>query len=148
MISPELLRRYPFFGSLSSDQLKQVAMISDEVTINKDVIILSEGKPAEELYILVEGGADVFFSIVQGKEFFVSELNPGEPLGISSMIDPYIGATSVRTSKPSRFIKISASELQKACTQDKELAITIYQQIAKIAIERLNATRIQLVAAR
>lgn len=148
MISPELLRRYPFFGSLNIDQLKQIAMISDEITIDSGVPILQEGKPAQDIYLLIEGGIDVYFSIDQEKEFFVSEINPGEPFGISAMVEPYIVTTSVRTSKPSRAIQISASELRNACNQDKDLATFIYQQIAKAAIERLNSTRIQLVAAR
>ncbi len=32
MISPELLRRYPFFGTLSEEQLRQIAMIAEEQT--------------------------------------------------------------------------------------------------------------------
>ncbi|MEN6393655.1 MAG: cyclic nucleotide-binding domain-containing protein [Anaerolineaceae bacterium] len=148
MISPELLRRYPFFGSLTSEQLKQIAMISDEVILDSGVTVLEQGKPAEDIYLLVEGGVDVFFVVDQGKEFFVTEINPGEPFGISAMVEPYILTTTVRTSKPSRVIKISAKDLQNACQQDKDLAIAVYHQIAKSAIERLNATRIQLVAAR
>ncbi len=148
MISPELLRRYPFFGSLTSEQLKQIAMISDEVILAAGVTVLEQGKRAEDIYLLVEGGVDVFFVVDQGKEFFVTEINPGEPFGISAMVEPYILTTTVRTSKPSRVIKISAKDLQNACQQDKDLAIAVYHQIAKSAIERLNATRIQLVAAR
>lgn len=148
MISPELLRRYPFFGSLSSDQLKQVAMIADEEKIASGQVILEEGKPAQFFYLLIEGGADVFFSISPGKEFFVAEINPSEPFGISAMVEPYIITTSIRISKPSRVIKISATALRDACAQDKDLAVAVYQQISKIAIERLNSTRIQLVAAR
>jgi hypothetical protein len=30
MISPEILRRYPFFSSVKDDSLKKIAMISEE----------------------------------------------------------------------------------------------------------------------
>ncbi|NMC11395.1 MAG: cyclic nucleotide-binding domain-containing protein [Chloroflexi bacterium] len=148
MISPELLRRYPFFGSLSADQLKQIAMMSDEVSLAAGVTILEEGKPAQAIYLLMEGAVDVFFSVSENKEFFVAEINPGEAFGISAMVDPYTVTTSVRTSKTSRVIKISATELRKACAEDSVLAAAVYQHIAKSAIERLDATRVQLVAAR
>ncbi len=36
MISPELLRRYPFFGFLGDAQLKAIAMIAEESTYEKD----------------------------------------------------------------------------------------------------------------
>jgi CRP/FNR family cyclic AMP-dependent transcriptional regulator len=148
MISPELLRRYPFFGILSIEQLKQIAMISDEVSLSSGVTILLEGEPAKDIYILMEGGIDVYFLVNENKEFFISEINPGDAFGISAMVDPYIVTTSVRTSKASRVIKISAVDLRNACETDKELAGAVYHQIAKTAIERLNATRVQLVAAR
>jgi CRP/FNR family transcriptional regulator, cyclic AMP receptor protein len=148
MISPELLRRYPFFGSLTAEQLKQIAMMSDEVSLAAGSTILQEGKPAEDIYILMEGAVDVFFPVSQGKEFFVTEINPGEVFGISAMVEPFCITTSVRTSKASRVIKISALELRNACTIDKQMASAVYQQIAKSAIERLNSTRVQLVAAR
>jgi CRP-like cAMP-binding protein len=148
MISPELLRRYPFFGTLTADQLKQIANMSDEVSLASGITILQEGKSAQDIYILIEGAVDVFFPVSQGKEFFVTEINPGEAFGISAMVEPYAVTTSVRTSKPSRVIKISAVELRNACALDKQLASAVYQQIAKSAIERLNATRVQLVAAR
>lgn len=148
MISPELLRRYSFFGLLTSDQLKQISMISEEITAAPGTTILQEEKPAQDIYLLIEGGVDVYFSNEEGKEFFVTEINPGEPFGISSMVEPYTVSTSVRASKPSRFIKISSEELKNLCNDDNQLAAVVYYQIAKSAIERLNATRIQLVAAR
>ena len=33
MISPELLRRYPYFADVSEESLKRVAMISEEQTV-------------------------------------------------------------------------------------------------------------------
>ncbi len=148
MISPELLRRYPFFGSLTAEQLKQIAMMSDEVSLAAGTTVLQEGKPAQDVYILMEGAVDVFFPVSQDKEFFVTEINPGDAFGISAMVEPYKVTTSVRTSKASRVIRISSIELRNACALDKEMASAVYLQIAKSALERLDATRVQLVAAR
>ena len=33
MISPEVLRRYPYFAGISEESLKQVAMIADETCV-------------------------------------------------------------------------------------------------------------------
>ena len=54
MISPELLRRYPFFGPLNDTQLKAIAMIADEVTIEKGVTLFKEKEPAVAMYLLKE----------------------------------------------------------------------------------------------
>ena len=54
MISPELLRRFPFFNFMNDAQLKAVAMIAEE----KDYIIansiIEANTPASSLYFLIE----------------------------------------------------------------------------------------------
>jgi hypothetical protein len=36
MVSPELLRRFPFFGFMNEKQLKAVAMIADEFPLENE----------------------------------------------------------------------------------------------------------------
>jgi hypothetical protein len=43
MISPELLRRYPFFGLLTEAQLKAIAMIAQETNFTDGTQIFKEG---------------------------------------------------------------------------------------------------------
>ena len=50
MISPEMLRRYPFFQCLNDAQQKAVAMITDEVAYSKGSVICQDGRPAGCLY--------------------------------------------------------------------------------------------------
>jgi signal-transduction protein with cAMP-binding, CBS, and nucleotidyltransferase domain len=92
MVSPELLRRYPFFALLTDDQLKAVSLIAAEKSIAKGTIILKENNPAVKLYVLVEGDIDLIFS--GGGEgaitnALVGSIAPGESLGVSSLIEPF-----------------------------------------------------------
>lgn len=151
MISPELLRRYPFFGPLTDAQLKAIAMIADEVTIEEGVTLFKEKEPAEAMYILKEGSIDLFYIVEDDpefrKEFPVGEINPGEPFGISAIIDPYILTSTARAAVSSQLVKITASPLRALCEVDNELALIFLRQVAKAALERLEATRVQLAAA-
>jgi hypothetical protein len=45
MISPELLRRYPFFAKLDDSQLKAIAMITPELNDEKGMTFHREGDP-------------------------------------------------------------------------------------------------------
>jgi len=45
MVSPELIRRYPFFGGLTESQLAGIAMIAEEVSFPKGAVIFEEGSP-------------------------------------------------------------------------------------------------------
>jgi CRP/FNR family cyclic AMP-dependent transcriptional regulator len=149
MISPELLRRYPFFGPLNHEQLKSIAMIADEKEFQPEMVIFAEGQPANILYFLMDGKVDLFITIQDDdyqKEFPISGINPGEPFSISSMIEPYTLTASARTSNNTKVIMIDAISLRDLCNQDKDLGFTVIKQLAKAAIERLNATRVQLAA--
>ena len=53
MVSPEVLRRYPFFGTFSDGQIKAMAMIAEEETIGKGTVICEEGQPAKAFYLLI-----------------------------------------------------------------------------------------------
>ena len=72
---------------------------------------------------------------------------PGEPFGISSLIEPHIFTSTAFASQPSRVITIEADRLRELFQKDKRLAYILTNSAAKAAIERLHATLIQLTAA-
>jgi len=154
MISPELLRRFPFFGNLENSQLVAISIIAEEETFNNGDTIFQERSPAESLFLLEEGSIDLYFTVVDNfhpelrQEFSIGEINPGEPFGISALIEPYVLTATARVSSPSRVIRINAAALRATMDTDQSLAYTLMQKIAKAAIDRLNDTRIQLAAAR
>ncbi len=154
MVSPELLRRYPFFSRLEDAHLKAIAMLGDEVNCAKDDTLFEADQPANALYLLIEGGVDLHYIVADRddprhrKEFFISELSLGEPVGISALVEPYCYTATARTSSPSRLLKIDAMGLRALCEVETKIGNSLMRNIAKIAMSRLNETRIQLVAAR
>jgi CRP/FNR family transcriptional regulator, cyclic AMP receptor protein len=153
MVSPELLRRYPFFAFMSHEQLRQVAMITEEISAAAGETLFSEGGPVRALYLLLSGNVDLHHIVEVGrnppvrKDFPVGSINPGEPLAISAVIEPYeLSATAVVT-MPSRLLKIDAQALRALADQDVSLCLALQKMAAKATMERLHATRIQLAAA-
>lgn len=153
MISPETLRRHPFFGSLDSDQLKEVAIISDTVSFSKGETIFEECDSADALYLIQEGLVDLYYRIVNEdakqppKELLAGEVSPGEFLGFSALIEPYVLNATARAAQDTQAIKIDAVELRKLCDQDPLLGYRIMTQLARVVVERLIAVRVQLAAA-
>lgn len=154
MISPELLRRYPFFANLENSHLKEISMISEEVNIPKGTLIFEEGKLVSALYLLMSGEVDLYFfvgverDLKNRKEFLADDINVGETFGISALVDPFTYTASARATKDSRVIKIDANKLRRLTETDPSLSCRLMGQIAKALAERLRFTRIQLVAAR
>jgi CRP-like cAMP-binding protein len=154
MISPELLRRFPFFGFMGEAQLKAVAMIAEELTYEKDELIVGAGKPAVDLFFLMDGSV-AYYAVVTSehdpyyrKEYFITNINPGEIFGISSLIEPYLYTANLKADKVSRVIKINATSLRALCEVDAKLHCSMLGAVAKAAMERLEYTRVQLVAAK
>ena len=153
MISPELLRRNPFFGQLTEPDLYAIAMIADEITADTGVTLFDERQTADALYLLLDGSIDLYYKSEEEyhpkarKEFLVGEINPGEIFSISSMLEPYILNASARTAKPSKFVKIDAAALRKLSEENHKMGCVIMRSIAKALMERLAYTRVQLAAA-
>lgn len=154
MISPELLRRYPFFGFLDDVQLKAVAMVGEEVDFEQGDVILDAGAPADVLYFLIDGSVELLYVVKDdfhpelNKELYVSDLNPGEVLGISALIEPYVYSGTIRAVGRCHAIQLDARALRGMCELDAKLAYGVMRQIAKSTMARLQDVRVQLAAAR
>jgi CRP-like cAMP-binding protein len=153
MISPELLRRYPFFGTLSDAQIKAMATIAEEETYEKDTVICEEGKPANAFYLLVDGGVSLYYKSEEEfypksrKDFLVGEINPGEVFAISVLVEPYLYTATVKAERKSRVVKFDSTGINGLVEKDPRLYCVLMREIAKAAMERLAFARVQLAAA-
>jgi len=154
MISPELLRRFPFFSFMDDKQLRAVAMIAEEITYEDEKDIVENNSPAEKLFFLIEGNASYYYIVTSEhdpyykQEYFISDFNPGEIFGISALIEPYVSTASVRAEQSCHLIEIDASALRALCEVDLQLSCGLMRAVAKAAMERLQHTRVQLIAAK
>jgi CRP-like cAMP-binding protein len=151
MVSPELLRRYPFFAMLNDEQLKAVAMIAEEKAYPKGVLLVKENAPANRFMLLLEGDVDLIYS--GGGEgaicnALVGSIAPGEVLGVSSLIEPYTFISSARTNLPAKVVEIDGTALRDLMAADQKLGYALMCNTAAAVLERLKYTQVELAAAR
>jgi CRP-like cAMP-binding protein len=151
MISLELLRRYPFFALLTDDQLKAIALIAEEKTFPKGTLLVKENTTATKLILLLEGDVDLIYS--GGGEGAISNalvgsIAPGEMLGVSSLIEPYVYISSARTTLPAKVVEIDGTAVRALMQVDKLLGYTLMSNVATAVLERLKYTQVELAAAR
>ena len=153
MISHEILKRYQFFGPFNDSELKTIAKIANQVSVDKGATLFEECEPADTLFLLLEGGVEFFYKSEEefhpktSKEFSVGEINPGEVFAISSMIEPYVLNATARTTQPTKLIKIDAKMMRGLFEEDPHMGYVAMQQVTKTIMERLADTRVQLAAA-
>jgi len=151
MISPELLRRYPFFASLNDDQLKAIAMIAQEKTYLKDTVLIKENTPANKLVLLLEGDVDLIYSgggegaVVNA---LVGSIATGEVYGVSSLIEPFKFISSAKATVPVKVVEVDGVALRALMDGDAKLAFSLMRNIAQAVLERLKYTQVELAAAR
>ena len=153
MVSPELLRRYSYFGQLSDAQLKEIAMIADETMFRKGEKIFEERQTADRLFILQDGSVDLFYKSEEefypksSKQFSIGEVNPGDIFGVSALIEPFSRTTTAIAAQDGRLIRIDAKDFNNLLAKDDNMAARIMAEMMKAIYTRLEAVRVQLAAA-
>lgn len=154
MISPEILRRYPFFSGLDDAALKAIAMISEEVFFANGDTIYETGEPNSSIYILEEGCIESYLVVedpnnsTYHKEYYLDDLDLGEVFGISALVEPKIHTTTARGSRDGRFVRISGAGIESLCELNPRLGYILMRAMADQLLYRLQQDRIQLAACR
>jgi len=151
MVSPELLRRYPFFALLNDEQLQAIAMIAQEKNYPKGALLVKENTPAVCLALLTEGDIDLIYS--GGGEgaicnALVGSIAPGEPYGVSSLIEPYRYTATAKATMPVRVIELDGVALRALVEKDCLMGYIMMRNVAIAVLERLRYTQVELAAAR
>jgi CRP/FNR family transcriptional regulator, cyclic AMP receptor protein len=146
MISPELLRRYPYFAGVTAESLKDVAMLADEASVPAGSRLFSTGDPAQYLCIIVKGEVNIQYVLGSGELRTVDTLVDGDLLVWSALIEPFKATAEGTASKPTQLIRIKAHELRCLCDRDPLLGYRLTIEVAKLLAHRLEGARVQLAA--
>ena len=63
MISPELIRRYPFFAGLNHDYVGTLTKLADEVSVEAGHCFFGEGDELKKLHLVVEGAVAIIIGV-------------------------------------------------------------------------------------
>lgn len=150
MVSPELLRSFPFFAGLSHDQMKTLAMASAELTVGSGHLFFYEGGDLDTLYLLLEGSVALSLSMpekgsraiiplptARAREVVVSELRPPEIFAWSALVPPYKATSNGRALQRSRVVAIGCRELRGRFKDDPAFGYAMLVKVAQIARDRI-----------
>ncbi len=144
MISPEILRRYPYFAAANEDSLRELAMMADEVSVAAGTIMYREGDKADRLYVLADGEVDIQYTLGSGELRTVDTIVPGELLMWSALVEPYKSTAVVTARQDCKLYALDATKLHALRDKDHELANHLLLHLTKLLATRLEGARIQL----
>jgi CRP-like cAMP-binding protein len=162
MISPEILRRYPFFGGLNHDQLVVLARSAHEETVEAGHYFFHESDQLDKLYLIVEGSAAVIIEVptegahqtvanqynreLQTTDIVINAVGPGEVFAVSSLMPPYTATAGTRATTPCRVAIFDSTTLRQAFEDDCQLGYRMVQKVAQTLRERLQGLRLESLA--
>lgn len=162
MISPEILRRYAFFGGLNQEHLATIANVSDELTAEPGSRFFNEGDELDSLYLVLEGIAAVVLEVpdenveqpVSGqltgklttRDVVIGAIGPGEVFGWSALVPPHRATSSAKATTRCRVVTFDRRKLELALEADPAFGYQIMQRIARVISDRLYAVRIESLA--
>jgi len=76
------LAKVPLFSALSKKELQTIARASDDIEVPKGKVLVEEGKPGHEFFLIVGGNA----SVKRGKRE-IAKLGPGQYFGELALLD-------------------------------------------------------------
>ncbi len=150
MISPETLRFFPFFAGQNDYMLKEIAFLSEEITIETDEWLFKQGDPAFYFYVILEGGVSLALVLdLNGNGLHIEKLGSlsrGEILGWSSMVAPFVYTIGAQATRRTKLIKIEAGGLRQLLEDNPKHGYYLMKNLTEIIGERLDYKCIQLLS--
>jgi len=162
MISPELIRRYPFFSGLSFDQITALAMVADEVAVEAGHTFFHEGDKLGKLFFVKDGRVDITVRIPNGnnvhnlaeqivgnyitEDVTISTIGPGQLFAWSALIPPHHSSAGAIAKTPCHVLAFDCEDLNKLFQEDCNFAYLMLQKVTIVVRQRLWDMRIQSLA--
>jgi CRP/FNR family transcriptional regulator, cyclic AMP receptor protein len=132
------------FRNLSPEQIKAIADLGEEVEFADGRTLLVEGDPADYFFLIRDGFVALEIQAPSGT-ITIETLHSGDPIGWSWLFEPYLTHFDARSRGVTRGIKFDASALRRRCEEDPQLGYELMRSFAAVIVERLHATRLQLL---
>ena len=162
MISPELVRRYPFFAGLSDDQIVTLANVGQEIKAAAGEYLFHEGDVLNGFYLVSEGEVAIMLEVpdqevqqsvagqltgeLQTKGVVMSTIGPGEVLAWSALVPPRESTASAQATKPTQLLLFDCQKLLKVFEEDCRFGYIMMQKMAQVVRQRLQDMRIESLA--
>jgi CRP-like cAMP-binding protein len=132
----ETLRNIPLFKSLPTARLKLIAYTAEVMRFEPGEVIVQQGDPADAVYVIAEGEAEVWLDHGDGRRVRVNTMGPNTLFGEIAVLCRGRRTTTVRANGPVVSFKISAKLFLDLVHQSPEIGL----QVMTVLAERLERT--------
>lgn len=147
MISPEILRRFSYFGGLTNEQIIFFAKIGAEIRMPAGQYFFHSGEELNHIYIILEGEVSIVVEVPHKKDgFVVSKRQAGDVFGWSGLVPPHLTTAGVRADTDCMVIAIDCRVLRQKFEEDCRFGYLMMSKTAEVIRARLEDLRIEALA--
>jgi CRP/FNR family cyclic AMP-dependent transcriptional regulator len=132
------LRQFRLFAELEEVDFESVGRISRVEDFARGEKLMTEGAPADEIYLFLKGRAVVKVRTPKGLQVSIDELGPGELLGWGAMMEPYVYGASAWITEPATTIVVNGPELRTLCETNRRIGYQVSKGIGEVMSKRLG----------
>lgn len=141
----DLIAGAPVFAGLTPEQLELIAGCGRNDRADAGTFLFREGEPAERFYLIRSGSAALEVHAPGRGQLRIETVGEGEVLGWSWLFSPYRWELDARVLEPSALVVFDGACLRGKSEADHELGYQLMRRFAGLLVERLQATRFQLL---
>lgn len=141
----EILVEHPFFAGFAPEHGQLIAGCARNYRFDAGSFVLKEGEPANTFFLIRHGRVRIEVSAPGTEPIVIQTLGPGDIVGASWLVPPYLWMYDALAVELVRAIGIDAKCLRDKCEIDHDLGYDMMKRFVPILAERLQATRLQLL---
>jgi CRP-like cAMP-binding protein len=122
----DLIRKVPLFSRLSKSELKDLAMLADEIDLRDGKELTRQGAAGREFFVLLEGTADVRKN---GRK--INTLGPGDFFGEIALVSREPRTATVTTTSPVRTLVITDRSFRRLLDDSPQVKTKVMEAMAK-----------------
>jgi CRP/FNR family transcriptional regulator, cyclic AMP receptor protein len=140
-----ILAEHPFLKGLDSRYLQVIVGCASNVRFDAGGLIFREGEEANQFYIIRHGRVALQIFAPERGPITIDTLSPGDVLGWSWLFPPYRWHFDAKALELTRAIALDGTCLRSKCEDDHGLGYELVKRFAHVLMQRLQATRLQLL---
>jgi CRP-like cAMP-binding protein len=137
------LKRVPLFENLNLDQLDAVLRLARDSTFLSGEVIVREGDPGGELFLLLEGSAEAWLDYRGANPQQLSTMPAGSYFGEMAILDDEPRSATVVAREPAHLLVLDGDSLKALLLQMPEIAFVLL----RVLTARVRASDRRLRAA-
>jgi CRP-like cAMP-binding protein len=139
----DVLKGCPLFFDLYDEEIEKITKNQSVLHYEKDELIISEGQEGEEIFILLEGIAELEKNTQKGS-IKVEKIKQGEVFGLLIMLDSKTYGIDLRALTKVTVLELKHKELMALFEKNPRIFGIIAMNISRIMAKRLKSFQVRL----